>query len=123
MGVSLGLRLESWILNSIFLTKTQKSIIIGLMLGDGHIRRASTNGNPYIFISFFSASPAYASVRYPLLVQRRDGSFYLQMNTRCLACLISIYDLFIVNGVKTIPANICYYLTPLALALWSMDDG
>jgi hypothetical protein len=45
------------------------------------------------------------------------------MNTRCLACLISIYDLFIVNGVKTIPANISYYLTPLALAVWSMDDG
>ena len=37
LGNSLGLRLAQWILNSIVLTQTQKDIVIGMMLGDGHI--------------------------------------------------------------------------------------
>lgn len=33
------------------------------------------------------------------------------------------YELFYVNGVKTIPANIAVYITPISLAFWIMDDG
>jgi hypothetical protein len=132
-GNTLGVRLTQWVLNNIFLTQIQKEIIIGIMLGDGHIRKAAIRGNPYIilnqgllhldYILFLYLFLSPICTRFPLLVQRRDGSFYLQMNTRCLSCLNSIYDIFIKNGVKTIPKNIGGILTPRALAFWSMDDG
>jgi hypothetical protein len=93
-----------------------------MMLGDGHIRKAALKGNPYIIFNQGFVHLEYAlflmlflgpiCARYPLLVQRRDGSFYLQINTRCLACLTLIYDLFVINGIKTIPVNIGDYLTP-----------
>ncbi len=31
--------------------------------------------------------------------------------------------MFYVNNVKVVPSIISYYLTPLTLALWLMDDG
>ena len=31
--------------------------------------------------------------------------------------------MFYKNGIKVVPLNISYYLTPLALAVWIMDDG
>lgn len=66
---------------------------------------------------------------YPSLVrlarssQRRDGLFYLQIYTRCLFCLTPIYKNFVVDGRKVIPENITDWLSPRALAFWSMDDG
>lgn len=103
------------------------------MLGDGYIKKMSKNGNSMIqfnqgyihlaYILFLFQFLAPLCTHYPSLVQRRDGSFYLQMYTRCLFCLNQIFDLFIINGVKTIPANIADYLTPRSLAFWFMDDG
>jgi len=43
-----------------------------------------------------------------------------------LPCLVELYNLFIINGVKVIPAEgIIIYdlLTPLALAHWIQGDG
>lgn len=34
-----------------------------------------------------------------------------------------IRDVFYINGRKCVPSNISNYLTPLALAIWIMDDG
>lgn len=34
-----------------------------------------------------------------------------------------IHDIWYENGIKRIPDNIDFYLTPLALAIWIMDDG
>ena len=34
-----------------------------------------------------------------------------------------IYNLFYENNIKKIPFNIELYLTPLAVAIWIMDDG
>jgi len=33
------------------------------------------------------------------------------------------YDEWYINGKKCVPNNIDQYLTPLALAIWVMDDG
>ena len=76
---------------------------------------------PYILFLFQFIFPL--CTHYPSLIQHRDGTFYLQIYTRCLLCLNNIFDLFIVNGVKTIPANIAEFLTPRCLAFWAMDDG
>ena len=34
-----------------------------------------------------------------------------------------IHELWYKNNIKQVPANIAEYLTPLALAIWIMDDG
>ena len=86
----------------------------------------SLNGNPTIqfnqgfvhlpYILFLFQILAPLCVHYPSLVKRGDGSFYLQINTRCLASLNPIFDLFIFNKVKIIPKNISDYLTARSLA-------
>ena len=67
-GSPLGLRLSQNILNNLYLTQIQRDIIIGIMLGDCHIKKMSKNGAPmiqynqgfvhltYIFISIFGSS-------------------------------------------------------------------
>jgi hypothetical protein len=108
------------------LTQIQKEIIIGILLGDGHIKKMSKNGQAmiqfnqgfihliYILFVFKYLNPLCA--HYPSLIRQRDGLFYLQLNTRCLMCLTPFYDLFVVEGKKTIPNNIADFLTPRSLA-------
>lgn len=55
---------------------------------------------PYILFVFTFLFPL--CTHFPFLIRQRDGSFYLQLYTRCLLCLTPIYDLFVVNGTKTI---------------------
>lgn len=129
----MGLRLTQNVLNLMFLTPIQFDIIIGIMLGDGYIKKMSANGQPCIqfnqgfshlpYVLFVSQFLGPLCTHLPSLIQNRDGTFYLQIYTRCLLCLKIIYDIFVINGVKTIPANIADYLTPRSLAFWAMDDG
>lgn len=48
---------------------------------------------------------------------------YYRFKTYSFSSLNWIYDLFYINGIKIVPLNISEYLTPLALAIWIMDDG
>jgi hypothetical protein len=86
----------------------------------------SINGNPTIqfnqgfihlpYILFLFQKLCSLCVHYPSLVKRGDGSFYLKFNTRGLACLKPVFNLFISNKIKIIPKNISEYLTPRSLA-------
>lgn len=103
-GNTLGLRLSQTNLNNMFLTQIQIEKIIGLMLGDLHIKKMSRNGAPMIqfnqgfvhlpYILFLFQFLAPICTHYPSLIQRKDGTFYLQFYSRCLAALTPIYDLF-----------------------------
>lgn len=65
----MGFRLSQASLNSIFLTVIQKEIIIGIILGDGYIKKMGPNGNamiqfnqgfvplPYILFLFLFLAP------------------------------------------------------------------
>lgn len=76
---------------------------------------------PYVLFVYNYLAPL--CTHYPSLIRQRDGLFYLQIYTRCLLCLTPIYENFVVNGRKIIPENIVEWLSPRALAFWSMDDG
>ena len=76
---------------------------------------------PYVLFLFNFLSTL--CTHYPSLIRQRDGLFSLQIYTRCLSCLVPIFELFVVNGHKIIPENIADFLSPRALAFWSMDDG
>ena len=87
-GNTIGLRLSQNILNSLYLTQKQRDIIIGIMLGDCHIKKMSTNGAPMIqynqgfvhlpYILFLFQFLAPLCTHYPSLIQRKDGTFYVQ---------------------------------------------
>lgn len=106
-------------------------ISVGIMLGDCHIKKIKNGGPmiqynqgfvhlPYILFLFqflLCAAPPLCT-HFPSLIQRKDGTFYLQFYSRCLFALNQVYDLFVINGVKTIPSNISLYLSAQSLAFW-----
>lgn len=111
-GSTLGMLLTNNVRASLFITSLIEQILVGILLGDGSIRRTSQNSNPtiaftqgfihleYILWVTMRLSPILGQM--PLLRQRRDLTMFLGLNTRSLPCLIPIYNLFIVNGAKII---------------------
>lgn len=114
-------------------------MIIGNLLGDAWIERKSPTANARLgyeqsskhsplffyvfkFICFLCTAQGYThrTRTDPRTGTTSDSHVF---KTRALPYLTRFYDLFYVNGVKTIPANIVEYLTPIAVAFWIMDDG
>jgi hypothetical protein len=111
-----------------------RDIIIGLILGDLHVRRrhintsfcfkGSTIHSDYI-IHLYSLFSAYCKTP-PKTVEARLGSKVfgsVVFDTLTYPAFNFFHELFYVNGIKRIPALIAEYLTPVGLAYWFMDDG
>ena len=120
------------------------SVLIGSILGDTHLERRERgigtrvifeqcNRNvEYImwFHKFFS-SRGYCSLSKPKLITRikKDNKIFFQyrVTSYTFTSLNWLHDMFynITNDkyVKIIPQQLEKYLTPLALAIWFMDDG
>ena len=120
------------------------SIIIGSLLGDGHLEKRNrgigtrikfeqSNKNvEYLmwFHSYFSTR-GYCNINKPELKKRirKNGEIYFHysINTFTFFSFNWIHYMFYMCSegkyVKIIPHNIEQYLTPLALAIWFMDDG
>ena len=120
------------------------SIIIGSVLGDSHLEKRNrgigtrikfeqSNKNvEYLmwFHSYFSTR-GYCNINKPELKKRirKNGEIYFHysINTFTFSSFNWIHDMFYMCSegkyVKIIPLNIEQYLTPLALAIWFMDDG
>jgi len=124
------------------------SIIFGSLLGDAHAEKR--NGGLGTRISFYQehthvsyllwlhsllATNGYCNNNIPQ-IQTRLGSKgvvrkVLRIHTWTYTSFNFIHDLFYVTlsslldgkKVKRVPQNISAYLTPLALAIWIMDDG
>ena len=120
------------------------SIIIGSTLGDTHLeKRKNGIGTRVIFeqsnrnveyLMWFHAyfsSKGYCSCTKPKLKIRikQEGKVYYQyrINSYTFSSFNWIHEMFykLVDGkyIKFVPLNIEEYLTPLALAIWFMDDG
>ena len=123
--------------NSFSVSPDLQDILIGLILGDLHISRVYTNTrlqfeqgliheayilHLYDLFKGYCGSPLNFSARKP---DSRTGKIYnrVSFNTYSLPCFNYYYELFYVEGVKTIPLNIGELLTPVSLAYWAMDDG
>ena len=120
--------------------KVVLDMIYGTLLGDGHAeRRIKGNGTRVTFYqegshvsyllwlhnSFYQLG--YCNSKVPE-IQTRLGSKgkvrkIIRFNTFTFSSFNWIHDLWYVNGVKVIPLDIEKYLSPLALAIWIMDDG
>ena len=116
------------------------SQIVGHLLGDGHLSISSTSVTPcFIFVQtiakfsyawhVFTVLAHYCNKLPRLNLSVRAGTpiASLAVITRSYPTLLYIYPFFysVVNGVnvKSISVDILPYLTPLALAVWIIDDG
>jgi LAGLIDADG DNA endonuclease family len=112
--------------------------LIGVLLGDGWLERKSETSNVrfryeqsgkhaerffslYYFFVFFCFG--FAKIRERL--DKRTNAIYTthQFSTRSLPFFVPFYLMFYPAGTKIIPANIIFYLTPIAFAQLIMDDG
>lgn len=119
------------------LSERQKQILIGLLLGDGHLELNGKNTRLKIDHGEFqkdyvlwkyqelqtlaSANPIQVDV-----LDRRNGRTYrhFRFATRTISELNEYRQVFYDGGGKTIPKHIDKLMTkPLTLAVWYMDDG
>lgn len=139
---TIGPRLKAWERALIEIPPLTFDILIGLMLGDGHIQRRTTTGNSRFmyaqsgkpnkieyFNLVFSYFSVFCTVNYTPEIRKnlnsRNGETYLVISfaTMQLVCLNFIHSLFYQNKTKIVPYNIFDLLKPIGLAFWIMDDG
>jgi ubiquinol-cytochrome c reductase cytochrome b subunit len=120
------------------------SVIIGSLLGDAYANKRSGEGvricyrqsirhKEYLFWLYnFFYNRGYASNLQPRQYTRTiknkvaaQGKIYYgyEFNTFTFRNFNWIHGMFYNNGRKIIPQNLYEFLTPLALAVWIMDDG
>jgi hypothetical protein len=112
------------------------SIFIGILLSDAWLQcnpgkgnarlglKQTLNNSSYLLDVFFKLShycPSYPRITRATVKGIRH--FALQMNTRAMPCITELYNMFYVNGVKTVPKDLYNLLTPEALAHWIAGDG
>jgi ubiquinol-cytochrome c reductase cytochrome b subunit len=118
------------------------SFLFGSLLGDAYAeKRGLTNGGG-TRISFYQESThgsyllwlhenfslrGYCNANFPKITTRlgEKGKVrkIFRFHTWTYTSFNWIHDLWYKNNVKIVPLNIGQYLTPLALAVWIMDDG
>jgi hypothetical protein len=117
------------------------SVIIGSLLGDAYANKRSGEGvricyrqsirhKEYLFWLYtFFYDRGYTSNlqprQYTRTIKNKEGQIYYgyEFNTFTFRSFSWIHGMFYNNGKKVIPPKIYEYLTPLALAVWIMDDG
>jgi LAGLIDADG DNA endonuclease family len=131
-----GTRYTKQILSIINLPNDIKSIIIGIIISDGHLALNYKGKNAYLILNQSLAKSAYIYFvfsflshycqSYPKLsVSYRLGkpSYILRIATRSMPCLTELYIKFYANKIRIIKPSIYNDLTPIALAHWIMGDG
>lgn len=113
-------------------------ILIGSMLGDcsAELRSGSTrfcfqqeasHSEYLLWFHNLVANLGYCSVLIPNLLTRLGAGgkirTMLRFKTFSYPSLNWIHEGFYLNNIKVVPAWISLYLSPLALAIWIMDDG
>lgn len=117
------------------------SILIGSLLGDGSMEKdgngsrfafyqEKTNGEYLLHLHSIISSLGYSKQDLPK-IQARKGSkegtirYIYRFRSYTFSSFNWIHSSFYPNKRKVIPTNINLesYLTPLALAIWVMDDG
>jgi recombination protein RecA len=109
------------------LTETQRSLVVGCLLGDGAMR---CKANALLEINHSFAQREYVDWKFHVLSnlvatppKARNGNAgrtAYRFTTRSLPALTPYYEAFYVGNRKIVPK---LELTPLALATWFMDDG
>ena len=120
---------------------TFQSLIVGSMLGDSHAERYYNTtlklGNTRLTFQVSQFNESYSRYLYlicnnythctkPTFEERSSNTKTyqsLRFKTKRNPIFNQIHDYFYNGQIKILPQNIQHYLTPLALAIWFMDDG
>jgi len=110
------------------LSKVQKQVILGSILGDGYMRKKT---NAHLQITHSYTQKEYVDWKYEILkdlVLTKPSKYKGNANrigyrffTRSLPELTKFYDIFYKGKEKIVPKGII--LTPITLAILYMDDG
>jgi hypothetical protein len=129
LGSTAGTRYTKYVLSIIKLPNDIKSIMIGIILSDGHLALNQKGKNAYLilnqslvksayiyfvfsFLSHYCQSYPKLSIFYTL-----NKPFYiLRIATRSMPCITELYYNFYLNKIKIIKPSIYNDLTPIALA-------
>ena len=121
----------------ISLSKEQKSILFGIILGDGYLQKTGKknarlrlehgrNQKEYLLWKakklerFFQGKPKYLERTHP--ISKRKYSYW-RHQSQSTPYLGKLRNIFYSDGKKKIPEDLEEYLTPITLAVWYMDDG
>ncbi len=121
--------------NKLKITSRQKQIIIGKLLGDGHLE--TVNGKTYrLKIEHSYKQNEYVDFLYKELnnlasgwpkikLQKLNNQIYKKywFNTHYSGSLRFYAQQFYLGKKKIVPKIIKRWLTPLCFAIWFMDDG
>lgn len=121
---------------TLILNKPQREILVGLMLGDGHLE-TQNNGRTYrLKVEQSTNKTEYVNWLYENFENFVLNKPKIKQKTRNGVATENIWfatlshgsfrfyaGQFYANGKKIIPKMIGKFLTPLGIAVWFMDDG
>lgn len=116
------------------------SVIFGSLLGDGHAEKRlkgvgtrisffqeASHVDYLLYLHKFLSQLGYCNDKVPVITTRLGvkGKVrkIIRFHTWTYTSFNWVYDLWYENNIKRVPECIGKYLTPLALAIWIMDDG
>ena len=118
------------------LSRKQRSIIVGTLLGDGHFETQNKGKTYRLKIEHSSKQSFYTDWLYDQFLQwvntppktkpKLLGNKCLQnygFQTLSVGQFRFYANQFYDKGIKHVPRRIAKWLDPLALAVWFMDDG
>lgn len=120
------------------LTTKQHEVLVGLLLGDGHLEYSPTTKRARLKVEQRENAYAYVewlynifqpwvrgTIRTKVQSLRTTGRSYRKyyFTTYRHQLLTHYHKLFYRERIKIVPENIADLLTPLGLAIWFMDDG
>lgn len=123
------------------LTKEEKDILVGSLLGDGCLRIMDGCKAPAFSVSHSEKQKEYVFWKYEKLRKwvttppwREERTYHKNRSRKTISwrfqtisntVFSDLYNTFYKNGKKIIPESLSLLLknSPLALAVWLMDDG
>ena len=113
------------------LTKLERQIVIGSLLGDGYMRIIPGKSNAFLEVNHSIKAKEYVDYKFESLSRLCESSpkerstnesrVAYRFFTKQHKVLTDLYRKFYQHGRKIIPAGLM--LDPVTLAVWYMDDG
>jgi len=115
------------------LTKMQREILVGLLLGDGHLETQNGGKTYRLKVEHSVEQREYLEWVYgyfkewvrtaPSLKYKNGKPFSYWFTTYTHPLFVSYAKLFYQGRQKIVPPNLREHLTSLGLSVWFMDDG
>lgn len=121
------------ILRATPLNSVQRQVLVGHLLGDGHVYSDTKKGHNKISISHCKAQEQYFHWKIAMFDPfvncyresvDKDGNIQLNATSICHQDIDYFRTIFYnKERIKIVPKNLDIFMTPLTLAVWIQDDG